>query len=189
MWHFLYAVEGSDIVEGINTRRETPVKAEDLVVNKGSERKVVEQISEVLPHIGVTVLSKALVIEAVDLGDLAGLVVTTEDCDALRISDFESDKECDCFDGVITSINVIPHKKVVRIWIWPADSEQLHQVVKLPVYIAAYCYRAFHWLHVRLILQDFSCLLAKPLYVDLSQLLAGHQALDPSVESWYRGRF
>ena len=39
----------------------------DLVVDQGCERKVVEEVCEVLPHIGVSVLTQALVVEAVHL--------------------------------------------------------------------------------------------------------------------------
>ena len=39
----------------------------DLVVDQGCERKVVEEVCEVLPHVGVSVLPQALVVEAVHL--------------------------------------------------------------------------------------------------------------------------
>jgi len=71
VWNLLYAVECSDIVEGINAWGETSVEAEDLVVNQGGERKVVEKICEVFPDVCVSVLSEALIIETIDLSDLA----------------------------------------------------------------------------------------------------------------------
>ena len=37
----------------------------DLILHKGCERQVVEQIGEELPDIGVAVLSEALIVEAV----------------------------------------------------------------------------------------------------------------------------
>ena len=83
------------------------MEAEDLVVDEGGKRKVVEEIGEVFPYVGVAVLPETLVVEAVDLCDLTRLVVATENCDALRISDFESNKERDRFDRVITSINIV----------------------------------------------------------------------------------
>ena len=46
------------------------MQAEDLIVNEGSKGQVVEKIGEVLPDIGVPILSKAFIIEAVDLCDL-----------------------------------------------------------------------------------------------------------------------
>lgn len=57
MWNFLNSVESSNVVEGIDTGRETTVKAEDLVVDEGSEGKVVEQIGEELPDVGIAVFS------------------------------------------------------------------------------------------------------------------------------------
>ena len=79
MGHFLYAVERPDVVERVDAGREAAVQTEDLVVDQSGKRQIVEQICEVFPDVRVTVLAQALVVEAVDLGDLAGLVVTTED--------------------------------------------------------------------------------------------------------------
>jgi hypothetical protein len=181
VWNFLYTIEGSDVIKGVDAGGETSVEAEDLVVDQGSEGKVVEEIGEVLPYVGIAVFSKALIIKPIDLCDLAGLVVATEDGDALRISNFQSHKESDGFNGIVTSINIIAHEQIIRVWIWPANSEQLHQVMELTMDVSAYGDWAFHWLHVRLVLQDLSCLLAEPLYIDLGQLLTGHQALNPSI--------
>jgi hypothetical protein len=81
-----------------------------------------------------------------------------------------------------------------------------------------YGWHAYNWLHIGLVLKNLSCLdallkyirirytsigisylragfatypylLAEPLYIDLRQLLALHEALDPSVKGWYRRRF
>ena len=65
------------------------MEAEDLVVDKGGEREIVEEVCEVFPYVGIAVLSKTLIVEAIDLGDLTGFVVATENCNALGISDFE----------------------------------------------------------------------------------------------------
>ena len=107
MRDFLYAVECSDVVEGIDAWGETPVEAEDLVVDKGSEGKVVEKVGEVFPYVGVAILSETLIVEAIDLGDLTGFVVATEDCDSLGVSNFESNEEGDGLHGIVTSINVV----------------------------------------------------------------------------------
>jgi hypothetical protein len=107
VWNFLYAVECSDVVESIDAWGETSVEAEDLVVDKGSEGEVIEKVCEVFPYVGVTVLSETLVVKSIDLSDLAGFVVAAEDCDALGVSDFESNEESDCLNGIITSINIV----------------------------------------------------------------------------------
>lgn len=107
MWHFLYAVESSDVVKGIDTWGKTSVEAENLVVNERSERKIVEEICKELPYVRIAVFSKTFVVEAIDLGNLAGLVITTKDCDTLWISDFESNEEGNSFYRVVASIDII----------------------------------------------------------------------------------
>lgn len=107
MGDLLDAIESSDVIQCVDTGRETAVKTEDLVVDQGSEGEVVEEVGKVLPHVGVAVFSEALVVEAVDLGDLTGLVVSSEDGDSLRVSDLEGDEEGDGLDGVVTSVDVV----------------------------------------------------------------------------------
>lgn len=83
------------------------MQTKDLVVDEGGEGEVVEQIGEVLPNVCVTVLSEALVVEAVYLGDLAGLVVTTQDGDSLGIPNFECNKKGHGFNGVVATVNIV----------------------------------------------------------------------------------
>lgn len=85
------------------------MKTEDLVVDQGSEGKVVKEVGEVLPDIGVSVFAKTLVVETVDLGDLTGLVVSSKNGDSLRVSDLEGDEKGDGLDGVVTSINIVTY--------------------------------------------------------------------------------
>lgn len=82
MRHLLYPIQRADIVQRINTRTQPTVQAEDLVLNQCSEGQEIEQVGEELPDVGVAVFAEALVVEAVDLGDLAGFVVAAEDGDA-----------------------------------------------------------------------------------------------------------
>jgi hypothetical protein len=107
VWNFLYTIEGSDVIKGIDAGGETSVEAEDLVVDKGGEGEVVEEIREILPYVRIAVFAETLIIEPIDLCNLAGFVVATEDGDALGVSDFEGYKESDGLDGIITSINII----------------------------------------------------------------------------------
>jgi hypothetical protein len=37
----------------------------------------------------------------------------------------------------------LTHEKVVCVWIGPANAEELHEIVKLAMNVAANCYRAF----------------------------------------------
>jgi hypothetical protein len=63
--HFLNSIELSDLVKGIDTGRESSVKTEDLAFNHSSQREVIEKLSKMLPHICVSILPQALIIEAI----------------------------------------------------------------------------------------------------------------------------
>jgi hypothetical protein len=89
MGNLLYAVKRSDVVQGVNAWRQATVKAEYLIIDKGCE---------VLPDVRVAVFAEAFVVESVHLSDLAGFVVSSEDGNALRVADFEGNKEGDGFD-------------------------------------------------------------------------------------------
>src|SRR5947209_3571539 len=112
MRHLLNPVQTPDVVQRINTRAQSAVQAKDLVVNQGGEGEVVEEIGKVFPHICIAVLAQALVIEAVDLGDLARFMIAAEDRYAGGIADFESNEESDSFNGVVTAIDII----TLKVW-------------------------------------------------------------------------
>lgn len=105
--NLLDAVQGADVVQCVNAGRETAVKAENLVVDEGGQRQVVEEVGEVFPDVSVAVLAQTLVVEAVDLGDLTRLVVAAKNSDALGVSDLESDEKRHRLDGVVASVNVV----------------------------------------------------------------------------------
>ena len=91
------------------------MKAEDLVLDEGSEGEKVEQICKIFPDVGVAVLPQALIVEAIDLSDLARLVVTSQDSDALWVSNFEGDQQSNGLHGEVASINVVAY-------LWSEDS-------------------------------------------------------------------
>ena len=96
MGHFLNPIETADVVKRIDTWTQASVKTEDLAVNQSGEGQVVKKIGEIFPDICVSVFTQALIVETVDLGDLARFVVTSENGDAVRISNFERDKKGNC---------------------------------------------------------------------------------------------
>jgi len=79
----------------------------------------------------------------------------------LRVADLEADEEGDGFDAVVAAVDIIAwvdvkltiytqtrdgshtHEEIICIWVGAADFEQLHEVVKLAVYVSAHCDRAF----------------------------------------------
>lgn len=105
--NLLDSVERPNIIECINAGGETAVEAEDLVVDESSEGKVIEEVGEVLPDVGVAVLAEALVVEAIDLSDLARLVVAAEDGDALWVSDLEGDEKGHRLYRVVATVDIV----------------------------------------------------------------------------------
>lgn len=171
MRHFLNPIESFDVIEGIDTRRKTAVQTEDLVVDESGEGEIIEEIGKVLPDISITVLAKALVVEAVDLGDLARLVVASEDGNSFGVSNLERDEEGDRLDRVVTSVDIVSckqpdvlesrlswspaealrsegrgchtHEEIIGIGVGTANLEQLHKIVKLAVDVPAHRDGAF----------------------------------------------
>lgn len=83
------------------------MQTEDLVFDQSSEGEIVEEVGEVFPHVGVAVFAEALVIEAVDLRDLSGLVVSTEDGDTLGVTDLQADQEGHSLNGVVATVDIV----------------------------------------------------------------------------------
>lgn len=185
MRYFLNSVERADVVERVDTGRQTAVQAEDLVVNEGGQGQVVEEVREELPHVRIAILAQALIVEAVHLRNLPTLVVAAQDGDALGIADLERDEKRDSLDGEVSTIDVVAHEEVIGVWIGASDLEQLHQVVELAVDVATDCDGTFDGLYVGFVLQHLSRLFAQSSHVVLRELFAGHETLDPAVQARY----
>lgn len=123
MGHFLHAVELPDLVQGVNAGRQATVETEYGIVYNSCEREVVKQLSEVDPHIGVSVLAETLVVEAIDLSDLSHLVVSSQDSKAILESHFQGDQKSNSFDRVVPTVDIIAHEEVVSIWRLSANFE------------------------------------------------------------------
>ena len=67
MRHFLDSVELSDLIKGVDTWGETTMKAENLAFNDCCQWQVIEKLSELFPHISVTVLSQTFIVETVTI--------------------------------------------------------------------------------------------------------------------------
>mmetsp|Transcript_123539 Transcript_123539/g.360766 ORF Transcript_123539/g.360766 Transcript_123539/m.360766 type:complete len:214 (-) Transcript_123539:283-924(-) len=123
MWHLLDPVQLADVVQGVERGGDAAVHADDLVLHNGCHRQVVEGVREELPNGGPTVSSHALVEEAVDLRDLATLVVAAEQGDALLIAHLVQEHQGHGLHRVVATINVIAEEEVVGLWHRSTDAK------------------------------------------------------------------
>jgi len=137
------------------------MQAENAVLNDCSQLQVVEEGGEVLPHIGVAVLPQALIVEAVDLGDLLALVISTKNSDAVRIADFQANEEGDCLDRVLASVDIVAHEEVVVIWQLSSDVEELFKIKELTMDVTANGNWGTNRYNVFFMFQNLPCLIAK----------------------------
>jgi len=96
--HFLDAVELSDLVQGVDRGGETTVETEDLLFDDSGQGQVVEELSENFPDVGVAVLAEALVVETVNLSNLARFVVTAKNSDTVLIANLQANEQSDSFN-------------------------------------------------------------------------------------------
>jgi len=182
MWHFHHSVKRPHLVQLVQRRRESSMQAEDLIFHQRRQRQQIEQIREVLPDVGVAVFAEALVVEAVDLGDLPGLVVPSQNGHSVLEPHFVANQQCHRLHRVVASVNVVAHEKVVGVWGPASDSEELHQIVELPVDVSADCHRTPHLLHIALLRQDLLRLVAESFHFVLRNWLVVYQLFDLAVQ-------
>jgi len=111
-----------------------PIIIPTHIVHHCGKRKEVEKVGEVLPHARGAVDSQALVIEPVNLRDLAALVIATSQRNAIRIPNLERDKQKDAVQRVIAAINVVAEKEIIVQGRLATNLEQLEKIEKLPVH-------------------------------------------------------
>ena len=85
------------------------MQAEYLVVYEGRQRQIVKQVGKEFPDVCIAVFSETFIIKAIHLCDLARLVISAEDSDALWVSDLQSDQERHSFNGVVPTVNIVAY--------------------------------------------------------------------------------
>ena len=137
MGNLLLAIDRPNLVKGLDRGRQSAVNAKDLAVDDGRQTEVVEDLGAVAPHRDGAVLPQALVVEAVDLRDLAGFVVAADEGDAVGVADFERQQQEERLHAVEAAVHKVAHEKVIGVGDVAAHFEQFFEIVKLTVDVAA----------------------------------------------------
>ena len=103
----------------------------------------------------MTIFAQTLIIEAVNLSDLARLVVAAQNRDAVRIANLQCNEKGDRLDTVMTTVNIISHEQIIGVRKTATEAEKFTKVVELPVYVATNRNRHAHRLHILLLRKDF----------------------------------
>ena len=85
MGNLLSTSYDTDLVDSSNLGAQATMNTEDLTIDDSCEDEEIENLAARLPDRRVAVLLLTLFVEAVDLSDLAGLVVATDEGDLVRI--------------------------------------------------------------------------------------------------------
>lgn len=92
------------------------------------------------------------------LGNLTRLVISSKNGNATGVANLECHEKCDSFQGIIATIDVVSHEKVIGFRARSPDSKQLGQIVKLPMNVATNRHRSTNRLDIGLLLKNFLCL-------------------------------
>jgi hypothetical protein len=84
--NFLRSSHDSDLIQRSDFRGQATVNAQNLAVDDGSQGEKVEYLAARLPDRGVAIFQLTFLVEAVDLGYLAGFVVASDEGYAVRVS-------------------------------------------------------------------------------------------------------
>ena len=178
-----FAVDHPQLVDRPHVGRQPAVNAQHRSIHESRERTPIEELRHILPWVGVAILALALVVEAVDLRDLPRLVVAAQQRDAVRVARLEQQQHGHRLDTIVPAVDKVAHEDVAGVRALAAVAEELEQIVKLPVDVAADGHRARHRLHCALLEHDLLHVLAEVLEVQLRQQLAVADAGNPGVQA------
>ena len=133
------------------------METENLPLNNSGHGDIIEQICEHLPDLLAPEFLKALLVEAIDLGNSSGFVVASGEVDTFGVPDFECHKQGDGLNGVVASIDEISHEEVVGEGHISADREEFDKIMQLPMDIPADGNRGLDRYGVAFFREDSGC--------------------------------
>jgi len=166
-------VSGADDVahlfETVEFGRESPVHAEDLLVDQCGDGQVVEQVGEQFPEFDV-VPAFALVLEALDAVDGGALVVAAEGEEVFGLLALVGHHDRDGLQRLLAAVHLVAQEQLVCVWREAALFEQPQQVEVLPVRVPRDVHGSLNFDQDRLLSEYFLGLRDQPLNFSFSQV-------------------
>jgi hypothetical protein len=77
--------------------------------DQGAQGEVVEDLAAVAPDVCAAVLAQALIVEAINGGDLPRLVVAADQCYAVWVANFKAEEEQEGFERVEAAVDEVAY--------------------------------------------------------------------------------
>jgi hypothetical protein len=113
VWNICGPHNTLDLVQARQLWAETAMHTKDLFINDSSARKAVETVSEGLPELDAEA-PLAFIIETIDPVDGSTFVISTQDKEVFRILDFVCQKQADCLQALLATVDIVAEENVVR---------------------------------------------------------------------------
>lgn len=181
MGNFHFSIYGSHLVDCLDIWRESSVDAENFIFDKGSQRKVVKSLVEILPWSWTSVLFHDFIVESIHSGNLPGLMISPEQNDVFGVFKLITEEEFDGLDGIVPSINKIADEDIPWSWKLSSNLKEFKYVIKLAMNVSANDDRGFSFMHVWLLKQKLFDLIAKSAYAALVKTFALFEGGNPFV--------
>ena len=129
----------------------------------------------------------ALVVESVDGSDLPGLVVSSEEGDAVWVLQLEAQEQLKGFNGVVATIDEVTHENVSIVRDLSTLFKELEMIVELTVDVTADGNGGTDGLHVALLNEDLLDFLAQDAQVSFWQDATILDCCEPRVNITFSG--
>lgn len=183
MRNLLLSINQSHLINCWQVRRQSTMDTKDCAVDDGAQRKVIKGLIKIFPAIWVAILFVYLVQKSVHHGNVSTFVVSSEEINSVRVFNFETKEECDCFNRVVPSVYKISDHDELVIGDSSSLFEHLLDVVELSVNVACDFDRAIHRYDVWLLCEDASYHIAKLSDSWFSYGFAGPCLLEPLIDT------
>ncbi len=103
-----------DLIQVLELGTQTSVHTENFLINDRCHGKAIKDIAEHAPK-SDRESALALIVKAINSVDLGTLVVSSQQEEVLRVLDFVAEQKTDCFNGLLSSIDVIAQEEIVGL--------------------------------------------------------------------------